>query len=66
VYRFYGYSPELFKDSRRVQIAPEPGVLMVFNSRNAHEVTASPEGEGRVAVGSFIGVNPDGDLAFWS
>lgn len=65
-WRFYDYDPALFKDSRKVEVAPEPGVLMVFNSRNAHAVGASPEGEGRVAVGSFIGVTEDGDLAFWS
>jgi hypothetical protein len=65
-FRFYDYDKELFKDSRKVEVAPEPGILMVFNSRNAHAVAASPDGEGRVAVGSFIGVNPDGDLAFWS
>ena len=49
-----------------MKVAPEPGILMVFNSKNPHEVTPSPDGEGRVAVGSFIGVTPDGDLAFWS
>jgi hypothetical protein len=65
-YRFYDYDKELFKDSRKVEVAPEPGILMVFNSKNAHAVGASPDGEGRVAVGSFIGVSPDGDLAFWS
>lgn len=64
--RFNDYDPKLFEGSRRVEVAPEPGVLMVFNSRNAHAVGPSSNGEARVAVGSFIGVTEDGDLAFWS
>ncbi len=64
--RFYDYDPKLFESSRRVEVAPEPGILMVFNSRNAHAVKESSNAEARVAVGSFIGVTGDGDLAFWS
>jgi len=60
------YDPKLFESSRKVEVKPEPGVLMVFSSRNAHAVGASSNGEARVAVGSFIGVTEDGDLAFWS
>jgi hypothetical protein len=65
-YRAYDYDPKLFESCRRAEVAPEPGMLMVFNSRNAHAVAASPTAKPRVAIGSFIGVTPDGDLAFWS
>jgi hypothetical protein len=64
--RFSDYDPELFSSSRRADVTPQPGELMIFNSRNAHAVGSSPDGESRVAVGSFIGVTHDGDLAFWS
>jgi hypothetical protein len=64
--RFNDYDPKLFESSRKVEVAPEPGLLMVFNSRNAHAVGPSSNGEARVAVGSFIGVTDDGNLAFWS
>jgi hypothetical protein len=65
--RFSDYDPKLFESSRRVEVAPEPGMLMVFNSRNAHAVTpASAESASRIAFGSFIGVTDEGDLAFWS
>lgn len=64
--RFNDYDPKLFESSRRVEVTPQPGVLMVFNSRNAHAVGPSSDGEARVAVGSFIGVTDSGDLAFWS
>lgn len=65
-WRFYAYDPQLFESSRRVEVAPEPGMLMVFNSRNAHAVAESPTALPRVAIGSFIGVTPEGNLAFWS
>jgi len=65
-HRAYDYDPKLFESSRRAEVAPKPGMLMVFNSRNAHAVAASPTETARVAVGSFIGVTEDGDLAFWS
>jgi len=64
--RFNDYDPALFESSRKVEVAPQPGMLMVFNSRNAHAVGPSSDGASRVAVGSFIGVTEAGDLAFWS
>jgi hypothetical protein len=64
--RFHDYDPKLFESSRRVEVTPEPGMLMVFNSRNAHAVGTSNTGDDRVAVGSFIGVTDEGDLGFWS
>ncbi len=65
-HRAYDYDPRLFESCRRAEVGPVTGMLMVFNSRNAHAVAASPTDAPRVAVGSFIGVTKDGDLAFWS
>lgn len=64
--RFSDYDPKLFESSRRVEVPPDPGTLIIFNSRNAHAVAPAVDGETRVAVGSFIGVTEAGDLAFWS
>lgn len=64
--RFSEYDPKLFEGSRRVDVPPDPGTLIIFSSRNAHAVGPATNGEARVAVGSFIGVTDDGDLAFWS
>jgi hypothetical protein len=65
-HRAYDYDSKLFESSRRAEVAPESGMLMVFRSKNAHAVAHSPTDTPRVAVGSFIGVTPDGNLAFWS
>jgi Carrier-protein-independent halogenase WelO5 len=64
--RFSDYDPKLFESTPRVEVPPYPGALIIFNSRNAHAVGPATNGEARVAVGSFIGVTEDGDLAFWS
>jgi carrier-protein-independent halogenase WelO5-like protein len=64
--RFSDYDPQLFADTRTVEVPPTPGSLIIFSSRNPHAVAPAVNGEARVAVGSFIGVTADGDLAFWS
>jgi len=46
---------------------PMRGALVLFNSRNFHEVLATDEGSGRrVTVSSFCGRKPNGDVIFWS
>jgi hypothetical protein len=47
---------------------PTPGDVVIFNSRNPHEIaggTALP-GRDRISIGSFIGRMPDGQLVLWS
>jgi hypothetical protein len=44
------------------------GDLVIFNTRNPHEVApgnASPSGS-RVSIGSFAGRKPDGSLVLWA
>lgn len=48
--------------------APTAGDVVIFNTRNPHEVAGGgPEpGPDRVSIGSFIGRMPDRSLALWS
>lgn len=47
---------------------PREGEVMMFNSRNPHEVipVAAPNGKDRIAMATFIGRMPDGGLRLWS
>lgn len=46
--------------------APKVGEVVLFNPRNPHKIAAgSAEGEGRVSIGSFLGLK-DSDLLMWS
>ena len=49
-------------------LRPEEGEVVLFNSRNPHEVfpVAEPNGKNRIAMATFIGRKPNGDLPFWS
>ncbi len=47
--------------------APTVGDVVIFNTRNPHEVAGGEADAGdRVSIGSFIGRMPDGSLALWS
>ena len=47
---------------------PQEGEVILFNSRNPHEVipVARPNGKDRIAMATFIGRKPNGDLRLWS
>lgn len=60
----YGYDPSLVENSQTKYIAPVLGDLVLFNSRNFHQVLPG-QGE-RITMSSFIGRVPTGDLVFWS
>ena len=47
---------------------PCEGEVIMFNSRNPHEVipVAEPAGKDRIAMATFIGRMPDGKLRLWS
>jgi hypothetical protein len=49
-----------------VAIVPEQGELLLFDSRNYHEVKRTPGTTSRVTASSFIGLSPEQDLIFWS
>jgi 2OG-Fe(II) oxygenase superfamily len=60
----YSYDANLVKDSEVKYITPVLGDLVLFNSRNFHQVLPG-EGE-RITMSSFIGKMPKGNLVFWS
>jgi hypothetical protein len=60
----YSYEMSLVKESEAKYITPILGDLVLFNSRNFHQVLPG-QGE-RVTMSSFIGKMPEGDLVFWS
>jgi 2OG-Fe(II) oxygenase superfamily len=60
----YAYSESLVEKANRVRLVPRVGDLVIFNSRNFHEVKLT-EGE-RITVSSFIGRKANGELCLWS
>lgn len=60
----YGFSQQVVEGFNFVQIMPERGDLILFNTRNYH--TVSPSEGTRITVTSAIGELPSGELIFWS
>ncbi len=64
----YGLARGIVAGAQVFRYAPAQGEVVLFNSRNPHEVSAG-EGEeagGRLQVGSFIGRMPDERLVLWA
>jgi hypothetical protein len=64
----YGLPPESVAGSESFQYAPTVGDVVLFNSRNPHEVSPGhpADGRGRLQIGSFIGRLPDQSLALFT
>ncbi len=63
----YGYDSEVIEQCDVVEILPEQGELVFFNSRNFHEVEKTEGEEERITISSFIGLlEPANKLIFWS
>jgi len=60
----YYYDYSLVKDAQVFSYTPRVGEIVVFNSRNFHEVL--PVSGDRFSLSSFIGKFPNGDLGLWS
>jgi hypothetical protein len=60
----YWYLSETVSGARRVTYQPAVGDLVIFNSRNFHEVL--PVSGDRYSLSSFAGQMPGGDWALWS
>jgi hypothetical protein len=58
---------DLAPDAESVVFAPTAGDIVLFNSRNPHEVRAGhgADGRARIAIGSFVGRLPGGRLVLW-
>ncbi len=64
----YGLDRSLVEGAPRVRYRPTAGDVVIFNTRNPHEIepgTARPGGS-RVSIGSFVGRMPDGRLVLWA
>lgn len=63
----YGLDDSHVAGAESVSYAPVTGDVVLFNSRNPHDVSAGvPGGGGRLQIGSFLGRLPGGDMVFWS
>jgi hypothetical protein len=63
----YGLGPEA-ADGETFAYAPAVGDVVIFNSRNPHEVSPGmpAEGPGRLQIGSFVGRMPDRRLVLFA
>lgn len=64
----YGLDRGLVEGARSFTYRPTAGDVVIFNTRNPHEIapgTARPGGS-RVSIGSFIGRMPGGELVLWA
>lgn len=59
----YGYDHEVVKDAELIKIKPKPGMLLIFNSRNFHEVLKSSKP--RLSLGGHVGRTPDNHYLLW-
>lgn len=64
----YGLDPALVEGSPKAIYKASAGDVVIFNTRNPHEIAggvAKPGGS-RISIGSFVGRMPDGQLVLWS
>jgi hypothetical protein len=64
----YGLDRTMVEDAPRIQYRPTAGDVVIFNTRNPHEIApgkAAPGGS-RVSIGSFVGRMPDRSLVMWA
>jgi len=65
--RSYALDRAIVEGAPRLVYRPTAGDVVLFNSRNPHEVAGGVAGQGsRISVGSFVGRMPDGRLVLWS
>lgn len=64
----YGLPREIVQGARSFDYAPTAGDVVIFNTRNPHEIGAGVAAPGvdRVSIGSFMGRMPDKSLAMWA
>lgn len=64
----YGLDPALVADAPKAFYKASAGDVVLFNTRNPHEIAggeAKPGGS-RISIGSFVGRMPSGELVLWS
>ena len=64
----YDLPREVIAGANALTYAPTAGDVVLFNSRNPHEIAGGPPepGRDRISIGSFVGRMPDRSLVLWS
>jgi len=64
----YGLDASMTEGVPKLTYAPTAGDVVIFNTRNPHEISAGAEGalRDRVSIGSFVGRMPDRSLVLWA
>lgn len=64
----YPLAREQVEGAETFTFKPREGEIIIFNSRNPHEVipVVDAKGKDRIAMATFIGRMPSGDLRLWS
>lgn len=64
----YGLDPAIVEGAPRLVYRPTAGDVVIFNTRNPHEIAGgvTRPGGSRISIGSFVGRMPDGQLVLWS
>ena len=63
----YGLDRAVVAGAPSITYRPTAGDVVLFNTRNPHEISGGPPGQGdRISIGSFIGRMPDNRLVLWS
>jgi hypothetical protein len=66
----YGLDHEIVAGAPTLTYAPTAGDVVIFNTRNPHEISPGDAGadpsKDRVSIGSFIGRMPDKSLVLWA
>ena len=64
----YNLPRDIIAGAPAFDYAPTMGDVVLFNTRNPHEIAGggSVDGRERISIGSFVGRMPDRSLALWS
>jgi hypothetical protein len=64
----YGLDAALTEGVPSLTYAPTAGDVVIFNTRNPHEISPGADGavRDRVSIGSFVGRMPDRSLVLWA
>jgi hypothetical protein len=63
----YGLDRSVVAGAPSITYRPTAGDVVLFNTRNPHEISGGPPGQGdRISIGSFVGRMPDNRLVLWS
>lgn len=64
----YGLGHDLVEGAPKAVYKPTAGDVVLFNTRNPHEISGgvTKPGGSRISIGSFVGRMPDGQLVLWA